>query len=677
MACGNRRLWKIPRLMRLINCDIYIEFSLLIQSGLSSDTVKWGCNKYRKEKTTYWENIPDQDDKRKVLIKLDSIPQSSRSKFLAKHSAKSIEAWAASEAQRNLAELIKITDSDVQFFKDLSHENGKRYYSDKDCSALARSAAWLRFLSTLPRDKKTINKYGFESKSELLKAAHIQTTQIENLKGLRRVKSLRRFRDKITAFSKEENSCLVSGKFGNNNTKKLTPKAEKLLRQIYSAHNKFAFTQVWEKYMDNVSSEVCAEAYPEISLSTVKGYLRRPSVIMQCNIERHGKKVAKYMNEPTFKRRKPSYPHAMWVMDGTPIELYYQEDGKYWKRMYGFFVIDACTWNIVGYSLADSETSEMIFKACKTAALNTGYLPDQLQFDNSAAIKSKDMMEWYKTFTRYAIPTEVGNAKAKIIEPAFARFNESCLRQFDNYAGANITAKKLDSRVNDEWLKKNKQAIPDRAGVINQIGQAIEMWNLTHPLEGGSKARPLTLENRVEIFWKWRMKNRETRQTYGYRREGITIQIRNQKYDYAVYDAGDKQLDYKFWRHHAGKSFHVKYDHDDMSMIALYEGDHFVSYADAQRELPMAIVDYEKGEGDYVQGALSKRKEFWKDLEEDLAKDKIEAEGYLKAPFPIKGQQKDHYNHALEVIDMEPAKRTAKKKGLYDTEGDLEIIDFE
>lgn len=671
--------------MRLIKGNIYVYVSELICADILSKTIEMGVARSSNLESSSWCHISAPEDRRKILIKLDSIPKATRKKFLSKYDADSIQEWAKNEAQRLLGRYIQKDERDLQYFRGLKHENGKRFFTDRECNELSTTAAWLRFLASIPREKRVAQKMGFENKTELLKAAHRQTTQIEKLKGLRKLSSFRRFRDRIAAYSKEGNSCLVSKKYGNSNTKKLTKKAEKLLRQLYSKHNKFAYSQVHEQYRSFVSSvSVCdREAYPEIGLTTVKNYLRRPSVKMICSLERNGLQETKRMFEPSFKRQRPSYPHAMWVMDGTPVELYFQEHGKYWKRMYGFFVIDACSWNMVGYALAESETADVIFEALKMASTSTGYLPDQLQFDNSSAIKSHDMMAWYPSFTRYASSTQVGNAKAKIIEPAFARFNESCLRQYDNYAGANIEAKKLDSKVNAEWLRKNKHAIPDRAGVIAQIEEAISVWNSLHPLEGETKAQELTIERRVDVFWKWRMKNREEKKTYQYRKEGMRIQIRNIKYDFAVYDPADGHLDYEFWREHAGKSFHVKYDPDDMSMIALYEGEYFVSYAEAVKELPMAYADYQDGDGAYVQGAIGKRGMFWGDLDEEKEKDKgeemtvMEAEGYRKAPFPINGKQKDHFNDALEIIERESTRRPAPKKGLYDAEGDLEIIDYD
>lgn len=672
--------------MRLIGSDIYAEFADLLDAGISKGTIEVSCNRNRSEEIKSWVNIPDPLDGRKVLILLDSIPKQTRDKLLSAYDADSLAAWAKDVAMQQLPSHVRINPRDIRYFRSLTYDDGRRYYSDRDCDSLAQAAAWLSFLSQLPRAKSSMQRLGYESKRDLLRAAHKLCSSVLKLKGLDKISNFRKFQDKITAYQREGADCLHSSKYGNSNSRKLTPDAERLLRKLYKQHQKFDFVQIWEQYHDTVSSSSCEAAMPEISLSTVKGYLRQPSVRMLCAMERHGIKETKNLYEPTFHRRRPSYPHALWVMDGSPIELYYLTAENSRRRLYGFMVMDAATWHIVGTAIGDTETEALVFLALREAATSSGYLPDQLLFDNSSAIKSKDMMEWYETFARYRTPAQVGNAKTKIIEPAWRQFNEQCLRQYDNYAGANITAKRLDSRVNDEWLRKNKDLLPDQEGVLAQFHEALSVWNLTHPLEGDTQAIPLTLDLRVSIFWKWRMKNREERQTYTYTKDGLTIQIAQERYTYVVYAAGGKQLDYEFWRQHAGKRFHVKYDQEDMSMIALYEGDHFTTYAEEVKRMPMAIVDYEEGEGERVQAAIAGRKAFWQEMKDENEADAayvpelvaIDAEGYAKAPYPISGKQKDQLNASMAIIKEEriEPRKSKKHPGLFGhIKGDLRPIE--
>lgn len=666
--------------MRLIGSDIYAESSDFHEAQIPKGTIDYGVNQNRKGNTRSWVNIPDPLDGRRVLILVESIPSRTRAKLYKTYDADSLEAWAKNTAAQQLAHYIKINDHDIRYFRSLKHSNGRRYYSDAECSSMAQASAWLSFLTQLPRDKRSMRRLGFGSKRELLLAAHNLCSHVLKLKGLSKISNHRKFQDKIKAYREQGAECLVNHRFGNQNSRKLTPKAERLLRTLYKKHQKFSFVQIHEMYKDRVV--VGDGGLPEISLSAVKGYLGNPTVLMQCAIERHGKGEAKNGFEFSFARRRPSYPHALWVMDGSPVELYYKDGENKRKRLYGFMVMDAATWHIVGYAYGNTETQDLVFLALRDAATRSGHLPTQLLFDNSSAIKSKDLMEWYKVFTTYCTPAQVGNAKTKIIEPAWRQFNEQCLRQYDNYGGANITAKRLDSRVNDDWLRKNKHALPNKEGVIEQYAAAVEMWNLTHPIEGESQAPKLTFDLQVSIFWKWRMKNRSTRQTYTYGQTGITIQIGKEKYPFVVYTPGGKQIDYDFWRHHAGARFNVKYDADDMDMIALYDGDNFVTYAEAVKRMPMAIADYEDGDGERIQEALQLRREFWDELDAANAADKemelIDAEGYAKAPYPTNGKQKDRLNASLAVIkedQIAPAPRK-KAKGMFaHVVGDGSVID--
>jgi hypothetical protein len=73
--------------MQLIGGVPYISYAELVQYGVSENTIRRGC--YRAQKNlslnvpngNNWQNLPDPTDRRRVLIRLDSIPARTRTKY--------------------------------------------------------------------------------------------------------------------------------------------------------------------------------------------------------------------------------------------------------------------------------------------------------------------------------------------------------------------------------------------------------------------------------------------------------------------------------------------------------------------------------------------------------------------------------------------------------------------
>lgn len=642
--------------MLILNNHIYLHFQDFLTAGIGEDTVKRGLIRYRSGGKS-WECIEHPEDARMVLVKYDTIPQATQDKLVEHYG----DVWVYYRRGKLLNEL-EVNPKDTSYFMNTG------FYQEKAAQDMAKLAAWMRLLGGIKGTRIAVDGYGFKTKGSLLAFAHAHILN----EGLKVPNNFRNFRKKIGEFKIKGIKSLVSGKYGNKNTCKLTQFAKRLLMRLYSMHNKFDMVAVYEKYKQAGSRQ----GWKVASLATVKRYLRLPSVQMACDIERNGYNYFRKTYELTIHRHRPSYPHAMWVMDGTPLELYYTDGKSYRKRLYMFMVIDACTWNIVGYALGNTENEALVFQALKAACISSAYVPDQLQYDHSSAIMSNDMQAWYKEFCTYAFPAEVGNARAKVVEPLQGQFQQKILKEFPNHSGGNITAKRVDTLPNQEWLNKNKDSIPTREGVERQAAIAVQMWNKQHPIEAESNAKALTLELRCSLFWKWRMRG-ENKVTYKYTKDGLSITKAGQKYTYLVYDG--KKADYAFWEEHAGKSFEVKYDSEDMSMICLYENGKMVHFAETVHKHPMAMVDRKEGDEERLWGEIQNRKEFRKrkkaeskainedELLEDLIKSvMIDAEGYAKAPEPENGKYKNLINENEDIIKGD--------NSLYFTEGTGKVV---
>lgn len=83
------------------------------------------------------------------------------------------------------------------------------------------------------------------------------------------------------------------------------------------------------------------------------------------------------------------------------------------------------------------------------------------------------MLPLYNVLAEYVTPAEVGNAKAKVIEPYFKRLNYRYAKKCSNWSGYGITSRK-ESQPNREWINAHKGRIPEEMEVRRQIEWMIE-----------------------------------------------------------------------------------------------------------------------------------------------------------------------------------------------------------
>lgn len=646
--------------MIIIANILYLDLTDLTDLGVLETSITQGI--YRKSPS--WVSIKDPADKRKILIQYDTLNDQYKQLVLAKYGDP--HHYLTIETQKMQQTLLAVSQAELPqniapTLEDVAHFQTEHSVTDYEAQQLARACAWLSFYLNV-KTKQQVQAVGFQSKEQLLECILNHVTA-EGLKCLN-IKNIRVLKRKIKNFKDEGKDSLVSKKKGNKNAGKLCEVSKALLRKIYREHNAFPITHVVFQY-NLIALE---KGLATISESTAKAYLNQPDVQMATLRQRYGKDYHRHNLELMMSRKKPSFPNAMWVMDGTPLELFYKDDSRKIKRVYGFMVVDCFSWKIIGYSLGQTETEKLVFQGIKDACIKTASLPHQLQFDNSSAIKSNDMMAWYEKVSLFITPAEVGNARAKIIEPLLGHFRNQILRYYDNHSGGNITAKSQDSRINQEWLKDHPEAMPTLQQVTQQIEAAVEAWNSrVMKLDGLSpndkyakpnpKPRVLEFMDTINLFWKFRVDRKGEKRELKYSPNGLSMTINKERHTYMVYDANGLP-DTDFHLNHLGGKFQVKYDSEDLEMIYLYKNDKPVELAMLKREAPMAIVDYKEGDAAHIKGFVKRRRDMCKIIEERNDEDDamleelelVHAETYLKAPVPVNGKFKDTMNQAADVI---------------------------
>ena len=78
--------------------------------------------------------------------------------------------------------------------------------------------------------------------------------------------------------------------------------------------------------------------------------------------------------------------------------------------------------------------------------------------------------------------TQPYNGESKTIEAVFGRFQQQVLHKDWRFTGQNITAKKMSSRPNLEFIEENKDSLYTLEELKDAYAKATKEWNdMAHP----------------------------------------------------------------------------------------------------------------------------------------------------------------------------------------------------
>jgi hypothetical protein len=204
--------------------------------------------------------------------------------------------------------------------------------------------------------------------------------------------------------------------------------------------------------------------------------------------------------------------------------------------------------------------------------------PYELKFDNQGGHKKLENGGFLSNISRHAIRTAPYNGRSKTIESAFGRFQAGYLKEEWYFTGQNITAGKKESRANMEFILANLKNLPTLERVKAVYLEKRMAWNNDpHPITGipriemyrtsaNDKAQEVDFLDMITMF------GITTKDPSTYYSSGITIRVKDQKYEYEVLGA-DGKPDGDFMRRNVGRKFYVRYDLEDMGIVSLYEKD--------------------------------------------------------------------------------------------------------
>ena len=417
-----------------------------------------------------------------------------------------------------------------------------------------------------------------------------------------------RLKAKIKAFKAGGYSSLISGKVGNQNTIKITPEFGQLLialkrcrvpvytdAQLFEEANRQAEANGWK---------------PLKSLSGMKRWLNSAAIEPLWYDAVYGEQAARQKFGRKHRTALPVKRDALWYGDGTKLNLYYRdEDGKV-RTTQVYVVIDAMSEVMLGWHISDSEDYEAQYLAYRMAIQTSKHKPYEIVHDNQGGHKKLDADGLFKKLCHVHRTTQPYNGESKTIEAVFGRFQQQVLHKDWRFTGQNITAKKMASRPNLEFIEANKDALYTLEELQDAYAKASKEWNeMAHPAYGKSRqeaydnsvneeTQPVTAHDMVDMFWV------TAKRMSTFTDQGISVTIKKEKRQYEVMSCPGMP-DHEWRRQHTYERFVVKYDPYDFGSIRLYKKEadgslRFERAAEPYVVIHRAIQEQTEGEAAFI-----------------------------------------------------------------------------
>ncbi len=603
-----------------------------------------------------WINRPYITPKSKIQIDYDSIPAQTINKYripskqyfidkeLAEQQATLTWNQQQIEAARNgLFNSITI-DPDITAWY-LDRLRGLQFAQRATFKKLTADyprlfALMVRFTSLLDmtgkytrnqRNIETAKAYGFEHVQQLVDYVHHNVFMhcvIEN--GVRtltarfhnfNISNTRKFLERVKPFAEWQKSVaegnyqeeqrlknaalesLISSKFGKtNNCKRSEWHINQLIKLARFGNQPKSIT-----LCNNLNAEARQRGKEEISYETLRLWLSNPSISNRLTMAYEGR--MKWMNNHMFviNTEGASAPDVLWFADGETVELYWH-DGKQLRRENYVVVMDDYSRKIIGWARG-TESHDTVYRAVKSAVIHKGTVAWQFKTDKGPGFKGTAIEDFFDTVFAGGYghtPATTGLARAKAIEPMFARFREQVLAvEFVNHSFGNITS--AGPQANPDFIKAHVHEFPTSPEQLdNQWQHAVELWNSKAHLQGkhaGKTPDELYEEEYddrkyVSDLWITEKLWLNKREPSTYENHGIKFTWAKKDYTFIApvpvrTDSSDADLQQvaQFLNENVGRRFDVKFDPDNMEKVALYFNGAFVCYAYNKIRTKRALYD--------------------------------------------------------------------------------------
>ncbi len=441
-------------------------------------------------------------------------------------------------------------------YRTLSPEHQDEYV--KNAQMLDALDAYIKEIITFRRSRG-----GKSALTQIWKDAAQSVADVQDQIGHTLPKSVRRLKEKLEDYKRDGYAVLISENFGNQKAAKVKDtQQEAVLRELLRKHQAFDNEQIADQY----NMFATAMQWKSISANTVGNYRKKWKLTTYSF--QNGSKAFDNKLKMQVKRKAPEFANAMWVLDGWKVELLYQKfsDGKttYHNRLTMVVVLDPSTKYPVGYAIGEQENTGLIKAAIRNAVNHTeelfGYKHKvyQIQADNYG---TKIMTPIYKGVAKHYIPTKVGNAKAKVIEPWFRQFNKNYCQFEPNWSGQGVKSKQ---QPNPDFLQANRKNFPTEEQCFEQIERLINKARQEKQEEylAAYEKAPLDLKEELDSIAYLKHLGVHKPDTTKYRGTGIEFRVNKIMYSYDSFNPDFRQYTHLDWD--------IFFDPQDMSRVLAF-----------------------------------------------------------------------------------------------------------
>ncbi len=466
----------------------------------------------------------------------------------------------------------------IDFFRDKTLDNGEAL-PEKNQLEYCCNASILNALSYIEKNKMAQRKAmaSSKSKSELwIKLAEIVSALPKHTYPHSLPTNHRKLKDRLKQYLNEGYDCLIHKNFGHKNSEKINDDAKSFIfaRWCDRVKRVTSYNHLLKEY----NTEAVKQGWKEIkSETTLINFLTDPKIENLWYGHRFGELKAKEKYNFQFKTSLPTMRDSLWYADGTKLNLYYADENGNRATINVYEVMDAYSEVFLGYHISPSEDYEAIYHAFKMAIQVSEHRPYQISVDNGSGNKKLESGNFLNRISHLAIKTAPYNGKSKTIESAFGRFQSQFLAQEWNFTGQNITATKVSSHPNMEFILANQDKLPTLDQVKETYLKRRQEWNAAaHPKTGvpridmyfeseNEQAPAVSPFQMVDFFWI------ERKEPITADAAGISFKEKKIQYDYVVYEDNSRSVDVAWHRKNVDNKFYIKFDPDDMSLIYLYQ----------------------------------------------------------------------------------------------------------
>lgn len=415
---------------------------------------------------------------------------------------------------------------------------------------------------------------------------------------------------KYNEYQKAGYEALISGKFCNANTAKITPEIEAwLIKEM--AYTRQSVDMVYMRY----HAEAQRKGWrTDITASAFRERVGQQRVRDLIDFKRHGRKGFRKLHGHTFKLKKPEFSNDIWVSDGTALNWYFRDENNKLAMATTYMVMDAKSRKFLGWSTKagiNKENFAMQLEAYRMAIRNSGAKPYQLLFDNQGGHKMTESREFYSKIATVSFATRAYRPSGKPIEQAFKYFQQLKLSEFPFWSGfGRESHSNLAFKPNMEAMQKNIEHLPSYDELIQLFDIVVEEWNelafkgKPSPNEVYEASRNLeeeaiTIEEMAELFWNVSSPRK-------YNSVGIKLKVQGEESLYEVYD-DNGDVDFNFRMKHLHSTFHLRYDPDgeypDIDLLQIHPTGGFqkVATASKKREVARAVRGLKEGDKAWIE----------------------------------------------------------------------------